>query len=113
MSISGFFKVEFSAALPGMGGIVVIDGGFVRGGDAGYLYSGTISGQGNSVTSSIRVKAMSPSAQSVFGTMGGAFDLQLSGRESGNTFSLSGPSPVPGQKGIQITGMRIAELSLK
>ena len=113
MAESGFYKVEFSAQLPGAGGIVILDDGTVRGGDGQYLYSGTFEETPSGVVASIRVRAASASAKSVFGSAGGSFDLSLSGTSDANNFRITGPSPFPGGAGITISGTRLAGLDLK
>lgn len=108
----GFYKVDFGAALPGAGGVVVVEGGNVRGGDDQYLYSGTVGAAGTSLQANIRVSAYVQSAVSVFNTQGGTFNLALSGNELQNGFVLAGAAPVPGSPPIQIQGVRIADLAL-
>lgn len=112
MAVSGFYKVSFSAELPGAGGIVAVTDGRVYGGDNQYLYSGTLTEEaGGKVTASITVKAFAPAAQSVFKTSGGKFSLDLSGTASDNGFTLTAPSPTGG-KGISVIGAKVAELDL-
>ena len=44
---------EFSGPLPGDGGLVVLDGGTVRGSDSQFLYSGAINEAGNALTATV------------------------------------------------------------
>jgi len=108
----GFYKVSFHAALPGMGGIVVVRENQVQGADEKYLYSGVLNIREDNVTSSITVAAYTSGATSVFGTSGGKFELQLTGQVSGSGFQLSGASPIAGQPPIQIHGTFIAPITL-
>lgn len=107
----GFYKVNFSAASPGAGGIVIVDGDKIRGGDEQYLYSGSLTTQGTSLTASIRVSAYVPGATTVFNTKDTLFKLDLTGTVNGDDFHLSGQY-IPGRPPITISGIRIAELSL-
>jgi hypothetical protein len=107
---TGFYKVAFHAALPGAGGIVVVENGNIRGGDNQYLYSGTISENGTHVSAKIVVTAMSSATTSVFGSTGGKFELDLTGIVEEKRFQLTGPSPFPGTQGIEITGTWITNL---
>lgn len=107
---TGFYKIAFHAALNGAGGIVVVENGNIRGGDNQYLYSGTISETDAAISAQIVVTAMSPNATSVFGSVGRIFPLSLTGTADGNQFQLTGPSPLPGTQGIEITGTWITHV---
>lgn len=108
----GFYRVEFSAAVQGAGGVVVIENGVVRGADDQYLYAGKIATDGNFLKAQITVAAYRPGAVSVFNTMGGKFPLSLSGTAAGDSFTLSGVAPVSGSPGISISGKRVSDLTL-
>ncbi len=110
MALDGFYKVDFSASLPGAGGIVTLEGGKIRGGDANFLYSGSYSEEGGgAVSATVRVKAMHAGALSVFGTHGGAFELKLRGQETQTGFTLSGAGP--GGQSFRASGNRVADLN--
>lgn len=111
MALSGFYRVAFSAALPGAGGIITAENGSIRGGDGAYLYSGAFQEGPSGLTATVRVKAAGPGSSNVFGTQGGAFTLSLAGSINGANFSLSGASPFGG-KPITISGTKIADLDL-
>ncbi|VVE84989.1 GrlR family regulatory protein [Pandoraea sputorum] len=112
MAKDGFYKVDFGALIQGAGGIVVIEGGKIRGGDDQYLYSGTASTQGNSISAELRVAAYAATAESVFGTRGGAFNLVLQGDLVGDGFVVTGKSPTGAGPDIVVRATRIAELTL-
>lgn len=113
MSLDGFYKVEFSAALPGVGGIVAVEGASVRGGDNQFLYSGKLSRlDSGRLNATIDVQAYTPNAQSVFAGPARRFTLTLVGNEIGGGFQLSGTASLPGVQGITIRGMKIATLDL-
>lgn len=112
MALSGFFKVDFGAALPGIGGIVIVENNVVRGSDGQFLFSGSFSGSPDALTATVRVKSVAGQPMTVFGTNQSSFDLALKGTESGDTFSLAGDGSASGQTGIRIEGVRIAALDL-
>lgn len=112
MALSGFFKLVFSAQLPGAGGVAVLDGGRVHGGDTQYLYAGSFEQRGEQLTATIRVVAHAGAALIAFRELGGAFDLKLTGTAIDLAFSLSGASPIPGAT-ITVMGHRIATIDLR
>lgn len=113
MSLDGFYKVDFSAALPGVGGIVVVEGESVRGGDNQFLYSGKlVRPENGGLTATIEVQAYAPGAQSVFAGPARRFTLDVAGNEIGGGFQLSGSANLPGTPGITIRGSKIASLDL-
>lgn len=115
MLIEGFWKVVFSAAIPGAGGLVVLENGAIRGGDDQMIYSGSygIAGPDSNVrsnlTAELDVRSYVKGANSVFNTGSQPFSLKLSGWCDGSTFHLGGPSPTGGPS-IAITGAFIAPL---
>lgn len=110
MSANGFYRVDFGALLPGAPGIVVLENGQVRGGDGGYIYSGTYTENSGEISAQLKVKPAQAGATSVFGTVGQAFQLNLAGSLSPGLFSLSGPAPVPGGPKISIRGTKVSEI---
>lgn len=105
----GFYRVEFSAALPGAGGLAVLREGAIVGGDNQMLYSGRYSvSDDGSLTAQISVKAYVAGANSVFNTGTQPFKLSLKGKLSDNTFHLTGPSPTGQGPGIAIRGAYVA-----
>lgn len=113
MKPSGFFLLEFSARHAGPGGVVSIDGDTVRGWDGPYLFAGKLQISKDEVILRLRVKALSANAESVFGTVGYDFDLELTGIATDLTFTLTGPSPLPGGAAIVVRGTKVAELDLR
>ena len=98
----GFYKVDFAASLPSAGGVVVLDGGVIRGGDDQMIYSGSYGVSGSdpnanmTMTGEISVRAHVNGANSVFNTGSQPFTLKLSGTTDGTSFRLGGPSPAGG-----------------
>ncbi len=107
----GHYKVDFDAALPGLGGRVTLKNGIVKGGDGPYAYSGTYSEEGAQLIVLICLFATHPGAVSVFGTQGGAFELALTGSASADGFVLRGKSPVGGRE-IHISGCHLDTVKL-
>lgn len=111
----GFYKVDFAASLPGVGGVVVLENGSIRGGDDQMIYSGSFGVSGSdpssrcSMTAEISVRPHVKNANSVFNTGTQSFKLKLNGTSEGSAFNLGGPSPVGGPS-IVITGAFIAPL---
>jgi hypothetical protein len=119
MLTDGFYKVEFDSTLPGMGGIVIIENNTVRGGDAAFLYAGTLHMPGDErVTATITVSAYVPApfpflALSVFGAAD-KFTLTLAGNLiTTDMFRVTGSADLPGSPAITIRGTKIAELDLR
>jgi hypothetical protein len=100
--LDGIYHVAFSSGSSSFGeGIAVFKGDSVNGGDHGYTYSGTKSGNGSSFTSTLTIKRWNPSAQSIFGAVN-EFSLELSGSASGaDGFVAQGH--VVGQPQLRIT----------
>lgn len=118
MLTDGFYKVEFDSTLPGMGGIVIIEKNIIRGGDATFLYAGTLSmpSEGHLVAT-IRVSAYVPApfpflALSIFGAAD-KFTLTLnSDFVTTDMFKVTGSADLPGYPTVTIQGTKIAELDL-
>lgn len=104
----GIYHVNFSAGGTNVGeGLVVIKGGAVNGGDPAYLYSGTMSNSGSSVSAQLHVQQWNTRLPSVFGPIK-QFDLTLTGTASDANFSIAGHiTGQPNQK-INIAGKRLA-----
>lgn len=97
MSLNGFYKVSFGAALPGPGGIVILKDGGITGSDDQFLFSGTYSTSGNRLSGQITVAAYVEDATTVFGRPADKFTLRLDGEYHQDGFSLLAPSPFGGQ----------------
>ncbi len=107
--IDGIYHVTFSSNSNDFGeGIAVFKGDSVNGGDHGYLYTGTKSGQGEQFNSTLTIKQWNPSVQSVFGPSK-EFVLELSGNSSGdNSFVAHGNVVGQPQSKISIRGRHLS-----
>jgi hypothetical protein len=112
MAIEGFYRVDFGAQLPGSGGIIVVENGTIRGGDAQFLYSGVVTGPDHHLQIQLTVKPYVPQAVSVFNTIGTKFRLNLTGSVIGNGFQASGPAPMPNMSSISVRGTHISDVAL-
>jgi hypothetical protein len=100
--IDGIYHVTFSSNSNDFGqGIAVFKGDSVNGGDHGYLYTGTKSGQDGQFNSTLTIRQWNPSVQSVFGPAK-ELVLQLSGSASGDNGFLA-HGQVAGQTQAKIT----------
>ena len=111
MSIDGWYKVQFGAALRGAGGIIRLRNGDIAGADDQYLYEGSYKLSGDQISAKIIVAAYAPNAISVFNTHGGQFELNLTGSYQASAFVLHGKSPVGGAD-IHVAGTQIGPLRL-
>ncbi|WP_081273570.1 GrlR family regulatory protein [Achromobacter insuavis] len=111
----GFYKVDFAASLPSAGGVVVLEGGVIRGGDDQMIYSGSYGLVGSDpsapmrMTGEISVRPYVKGANSVFNSGSQPFTLKLNGSADTSSFRLGGNSPVGGPS-IVIVGAFIAPL---
>ena len=101
----GIYHVTFSSNSNDFGeGIAVFKGNSVNGGDHGYLYTGTKSGQDQQFNSTLTIKQWNSSVQSVFGPAK-EFVLELTGTSSGdNSFIAHGQVAGQPQEKITIRG---------
>ncbi|TFL14205.1 hypothetical protein CSC67_08620 [Pusillimonas caeni] len=111
MALSGFFRIDFGAALPGAPGVVVVENGMVRGSDGIFLFSGTFSDGDGRCRAVVNVKSINGSPLTVFNTHQSSFQLGLEGQADDSSFVLKGGGPVQGQIGITISGRKIADLN--
>jgi hypothetical protein len=102
MAADGFYGVDFSALTKGARGIVIVAGGKIHGGDDQYLYSGQLTGSDGQLQVTLIVKAYVQGAVSAFGSHGGKFTLNLTGKIVGKDLHFSGPAPVAGSPGITV-----------
>lgn len=98
----GIYHVEFSSTMGAAGeGLVVVKDGSVNGGDAGYLYKGTLAGSAEGqLRGQLHVQRWNPAHVSVFGPLD-SFALSLEGRAAGEGFSVTGG--IPEHPGLSIT----------
>lgn len=82
--LQGLWTAEFGSSVGIFGGgVAVFLGGKVLGGDGSYFYVGNYQVNGNNFTATLTVSPFISGAQSVFGTVGQALILELSGSMSG------------------------------
>lgn len=89
--MEGFWLVQFQGVQGFGGGAVTLIHGKVFGGDSGFLYTGSYTDQGGTLTAKIHVKRAFPGAPSVMGR--DQFDLELSGTLQGNAIAAKGTIP--------------------
>lgn len=109
--MNGVYSVSFSSTQGqlGTGGVVYIIDGRAYGGDAHFYYMGSLELSGETATGQIHVGPHQQPTQSIFGPLTN-FDLQLSGKFSGGSFSLNGNIVGHSGMGIRITGRKVADL---
>lgn len=89
--MEGFWLVQFQGVQGFGGGAVTLVKGKVFGGDSGFLYAGSFTDQGGTLSAKIHVKRYFPGAPSVMGR--DEFDLELAGTLQGNTIMAKGTVP--------------------
>lgn len=97
---NGVYSVSFSAAGAAGTGVAVVNNGIIQGGDAGFIYRGHLKREGETLNASIHVLQHAAGHPSVFGALTD-FELNLSGKSSGDTFSLAGT--VAGREQLRIS----------
>lgn len=110
MSISpGTYKVEFTTPLGRGFGVVVVEGGKVRGGDSGMLYVGSYQETGDEFSAKIEISRHSNTGaeSSVLGVDNAT--INLSGRSRGNVITTQGSSPQAPNVPFQALLSRIAD----
>lgn len=76
----GIYHVRFAAAGGQAGeGLIVVKGESINGGDAGYLYRGKVTANGDLLAAQIQVTRWEPTQMSVFGVID-SFNLTMTGR---------------------------------
>ncbi|NLY64281.1 MAG: hypothetical protein GX070_04905 [Alcaligenaceae bacterium] len=108
---NGFYAtlIADSQAHPG---ITVIEDARIRGGDATYLYSGTIQANNpDEVVANLKIKAYQTKEEDpAFGASHDSFDLSLTGIQTDTGFQLTGYSP--SGREIKIEATKIANIDL-
>ena len=103
----GIYHVRFSSSIGGVGeGLVVIKDGAVNGGDAGYLYTGSLTENAGNLSGRLTIKRWNPGHVSVFGPLD-SFELQLHGQGNPTvpgTFFVTGGIPQQPNITISIEG---------
>ncbi|OBQ04599.1 GrlR family regulatory protein [Anabaena sp. AL09] len=107
--IDGIYHVTFSSNSNDFGaGIVVFKGNSVNGGDHGYFYTGTKSGQDGEFNSTLTIKQWNSSVQSVFGPAK-ELVLEVNGTSSvDNSFVAHGHITDQPQAKITIRGQHLS-----
>ena len=88
----GLYKVEFTTQIGAGMGVVVLDGGRLRGGDIAIAYLGTYTAEGDDFSADLRTLRHStpPGVVSVFGE--DDLDVHLAGTIDGSTITIEGSS---------------------
>lgn len=97
--IDGFYSALFETPLGTGGGVVVLSGGTVRGGDSMMFYTGHYSVSGEHMSATVRTGTHfnAPGQQSVFGVSSATLSLQ--GKVAGGKIIATGTAAeVPGIK---------------
>jgi hypothetical protein len=104
--ISGIYHVRFSSSTQDFGdGIAVFKDGTVNGGDHGYLYTGSLSGD----KALLQIKQWNTAVTSVFGPIKN-FQLDLTvNSQSSETFSATGGIVGQPTSKISISGKRLSD----
>jgi hypothetical protein len=89
--MDGFWLVQFTGVQGFGGGAVTLIHGKVFGGDSGFLYTGSYTDQGGTLSARIHVKRSLPGAPSVMGR--DQFDLELTGTLQGDVITAKGTIP--------------------
>ena len=113
MKLRGFYRVIFAGSLPGIGGVIAIDGGIIRGADDQFLYSGSIQMKdGVNLNASIKVQAYVTNALPVFGSRVREFTLELHGSAASETeFTLNGHADLPGTPAFHVRAIRVGRFT--
>ena len=90
VDVKGLWTVEFRSDTGSMGfGTVILDGGRIMGGDAGYYYLGKYEIAGNVIKGEVRVQKYNPGHVSIFGPLT-TFNIKLSGGTAAPEMRLTG-----------------------
>jgi T3SS negative regulator,GrlR len=104
----GIYHVSFATSPAVSGeGLVVVKQGTVNGGDAGYLYIGSLLDTGGAVAGQLKISRWKVGHVSVFGPLDN-FELQLNGQITQGGFTVKGgTASMPGVS-ITIVGRHLA-----
>jgi hypothetical protein len=86
---SGFYITTFRTPLDDAGGVIVVEGDDVYGGDSAMYYVGRIVSQDDPVEVSLKVRQHDKTRMSVFGDYDN-FTLTLTGRKRGDAYVFEG-----------------------
>lgn len=89
-------------------GITVIEDNRIRGGDAEFLYSGTIELSGDEVVANLRFRSYTASSNNFVDFTERDFELSLSGQATDNGFRVTGYTP--SGREIEVIGKRLSAI---
>jgi hypothetical protein len=107
MLTDGFYSVRFQTPLGAGGGVVVLSGGKLRGGDSAIAYSGTYSANGDDFTAQVKTSRHLVGMPSVFGP--DVVNITLKGKSSGNQAQCVGTAPEAPGVSLQTILTRISD----
>lgn len=87
--IEGLWSVQFQGPQGNGGGVVVLTGSKVFGGDSGFTYAGTYELSGDAFKAKVSVKNFDPNFNNVLGVRGN-FELLLEGKVQGDSIVGTG-----------------------
>lgn len=85
----GLYISKFRTPLDEAGGVIMVDGDTVSGGDSAMYYRGRITSENSKIEVSLRVRQHDESRMSVFGDYAD-FKLTLKGRKQGDAYVFEG-----------------------
>jgi hypothetical protein len=85
----GLYITKFRTPLDEAGGVIVVDGGSVKGGDSAMYYTGAITEDSGVIEVTLRVRQHDETRMSVFGDYSD-FKLTLKGRQTGANYVFEG-----------------------
>ena len=88
---NGLYIADFRTPLDEASGVIVVHDGTVYGGDSGMYYTGSVSGDDDSLQVRMVVRQHNPVTQSVFGDFTD-FELKLKGSRKGEGYVFEGRS---------------------
>jgi hypothetical protein len=103
----GLYKVDFRTQGGSGAGVVVLQGGKVRGGDSGLYYAGTFAENGDQITAQIATNRHTVGIGSVFGR--DRVNISLRGTAKGDTAQMTGTAAEAPGLNFQASLTRIAD----
>ncbi len=86
---AGLYITKFRTPLDEAGGVIMVDGDTVSGGDSAMYYRGRITSENDVIEVSLRVRQHDETRMSVFGDYDD-FKLTLTGRRTGEAYVFEG-----------------------
>ena len=103
----GLYKVEFRTQGGSGSGVVVLQGGKVRGGDSGLYYAGTFAENGDQITAQVATNRHTAGIGSVFGR--DRVNISLKGTAKGESAQMTGTAVEAPGVTFQASMTRIAD----